>query len=120
MSTGFVRYRTVRTSSPLEGSFQTYSRNISACSRASGPLALTIRTFLFVLAWTINAAVEAHLMVDSGHHQPWLVDATMSILSGYLGEDELPGQVGNYSGRPGMVIIASRHRHIDGWCTPAR
>jgi len=42
------------------------------------------------LAWTINAAVEAHLMVDSGHHQPWLVDATMSILSGYLGEDELP------------------------------
>ena len=90
MSTGFVRYRTVRTSSPLEGSFQTYSRNISACSRASGPLALTIRTFLFDLAWTINAAVEAHLMVDSGHHQPWLVDATMSILSGYLGEDELP------------------------------
>ena len=89
-STGLVLYRCVRTSSALEGSFQTYSRCINASSRASGPLPLTIRTFLFDLAWTINAAVEAHLMVDSGHHQPWLMDSMCSILSGYLREDELP------------------------------
>jgi hypothetical protein len=87
--TGFVFYRCLRTSSPLEGYHLHFRQAVHPCAKTMGPKHHMIRANLFDYVWNVRTAWRAGDLPEVGHTWLWLLDYMKDILKDYP-EAELP------------------------------
>ena len=85
-----LKFRSLRTSSPLEGQFLHKSRSVHPTGKKAGPRSMHVRSNLFDFAWSLEAAANAGIMKRIGHSWPWLIDALVDVCRGWLGDADLP------------------------------
>ena len=94
---GRLKYRSLRNTSPLEGSFLHWRASRHPTAKGAGPKSTQIHTNMWDFNWSLNAAAAANLMRTIHHHQPWLIDAIAHTCRGWLPDDELPPIVQNWA-----------------------
>jgi len=86
---GKPRYRSTRTSSPLEGMHAALNRTVSPAARAAGVRQHHVRALYFYFGWNVDAGRAAGVFVDVGHLALWLVDALVDMYKGQAQKPEL-------------------------------
>ena len=78
--TGFVFYRCLRSTSPLEGHHMQLRASRDPRARHSSPRVQHAESLWFDFGWNIRATVNAALMPHIGHEHVWLRDLLSDIL----------------------------------------
>ena len=85
--TGYIFYRSRRSSSALEGYHLHLRAAQHPCAKSSGYKLETARTNLFDFAWNVRAAERAGHLPRHGHFSLWLVDTLAKLCDGWLEPD---------------------------------
>ena len=77
------RFRCLRSTSQLEGSFMHYHRSESAGAKACGAITMHVRSNLWDWFATVKAAQQANVIPRIGHPHTWKVDAIADTCRGF-------------------------------------